>query len=160
MRATEATWQQVKNDYTAGSGSMRALAACYGISPSTLTKRAVRQHWAAQRTLASSAVDTALVTTMQQKTEAFVNKSAEATETFMTRITDSEATLENEDRRGIRLLSSALKDVVAVGRDTFGLGNRDEGNRCIVNLGFLRDYVPEAVRSEQPAAVADCVHLT
>jgi hypothetical protein len=61
----------------------------------------------------------------------------------LTRVSESEAILEREDRKGLRLLASTLKDVVAVGRDSYGLGGRDDGqNRCDVNLAFLQSYEP------------------
>ena len=150
-RPTLELWSAIKADYLIGRGSMRTLAARYGVSSSSLMKRARRERWAANRTLAAATVDTTVVATMQQRAADFVDRSAEATQTFMARIADSEASLQNEDRQGLRLLASTLKDVVAVGRDTFGLGNRDEGKHCIVNLGFLQDYSPE-----KEISAADC----
>jgi hypothetical protein len=44
--------------------------------------------------------------------------------------------------------ASTLKDVVAVGRDTYNLGGPDAGHHCIVNLGFLADYKPEPIPSK------------
>jgi hypothetical protein len=88
-------------------------------------KRARREKWTANRTLASHSADAAVVTTMQQRAEDFVNRSAEQTDRFLTRVSESEAILQPEDTVALRQVVGAFKDVVAVGRDTFGLGNRD-----------------------------------
>ena len=140
---TQETWSSIKTDYVIGKGSLRALAARYALSPSTVMKRAGREHWTANRALAVSTTDATMVATMAQRAEAFVNRSAEQTDRFLTRVSESEAALETEDRQGLRLLASTLKDVVAVGRDTYNLGSRDEGGHCLVNLGFLASYIPE-----------------
>ena len=41
-----------------------------------------------------------MVTTMQQRAEAFVNRTAELTDNFVTRVSESEAILEPENREG------------------------------------------------------------
>lgn len=72
-----------------------------------------------------------------------MHRSAEQTDTFMNRTSESEKVLEPEDRKGLRLSASTLKDVVAVGRDTYQLSSRDEGQmRCLVNLAFLQSFEP------------------
>lgn len=79
-----------------------------------------------------------------------MHRSAEQTDRFLTRVSESEKILEPAERKGLRLLASTLKDVVAVGRDAYQLGSRDEGqNQCIVNLAFLQEY-----ESEVPLVVA------
>jgi hypothetical protein len=94
--------------------------------------------------LAARAVDSEVVATMQQRAENFVNRSAEQTDRLLTRVSQSEAILVPEDRVGLRQVVWAFKDIVHVGRETFQLGNRDDGqSRCIVNLGFLQEYRPE-----------------
>jgi hypothetical protein len=105
-------------------------------------KRARREHWAANRTLATLSVDATVVATLQQRAEDFVNQSAHQTDRFLTRISESEETLQPDDRQGLRQLAATLKDVVAVGRDTYQLGNREDGQRCIVNLEFLQTFEP------------------
>ena len=74
-----------------------------------------------------------------------MNRTAEQTDRFLTRVSESEEALQTEDRQGLRQLAATLKDVVAVGRDTYQLASRDENRgRCIVNLDFLSNYVPES----------------
>jgi hypothetical protein len=136
---------------------MRALAARYGVSDSTLMKRAGREHWAANRALASTTTDATVVATLQQRAEAFVNRTAELTDNFVTRVSESEAALETEDRHGLRLLTSAFKDVVSVGRDTYQLGREDGQARCLVNLSFLQSYepvIPQLVPAISPYELA------
>jgi hypothetical protein len=150
-RATRELWSQIKADYLIGKGSMRALAADYNVSASTLMKKAVRERWAAQRELASSTADAALVTTLAQKAARFVDRSVEQTDRFLTRISESEALIGPEDRQGLRQLAATFKDVVAVGRDSLQLGDQDQGNNFIVNLGFLASYKPDARVPEDSA---------
>lgn len=45
-----ADWAKIKNEYINGSDSYRKLAKKHGVSPSTLTQRAIREKWAAART--------------------------------------------------------------------------------------------------------------
>jgi hypothetical protein len=124
--------------------SFRGMNATILYSPPPPVEPICRERWTAQRSLACRATDATVVATMAQRAEDFVHRSAEHTEKFLTRIAESESMLNPEDRQGLRQLAGALKDVVAVGRDTFQLGDRDDGqNRCIVNLAFLNDYEDE-----------------
>lgn len=79
---------------------------------------------------------------MQQRAEDFVHRSAEQTDRFLTRVSESEATLQPEDTAALRQVVGAFKDVVAVGRDTVNLGSRDGQNHCLVNLSFLQNFEP------------------
>jgi hypothetical protein len=142
-RATPHLWNMIKADYVAGHGSMRALADRYGVSESTLMKRAGREHWAASRAFTSSTVDATVVATMQQRAEDFVHRSAEQTDRFLTRVSESEKTLKSEDTVALRQVVGAFKDIVSVGRETYGLESRDDGRHCLVNLSFLQSYQPE-----------------
>jgi len=153
-RATPKTWAMIKASYLVGEGSLRALAARYGVSESTLMKRARREKWTAHRTLASTATDAVVVATMQQRAEDFVHRSALQTDRFLTRVAQSEETLKPEDTVALRQVVGAFKDVIQVGRETYGLESRDEGRNCLVNLSFLQNYRPEnslvAVALPQP----------
>lgn len=80
-----------------------------------------------------------MVTTLRERAQAFVYRSAEQTDKFPTRVSQSEAFLYPEDRVCLRQVVGALKDIVSVGRDTFQLGSPDdEQDRCIVDLGSYR----------------------
>jgi hypothetical protein len=142
-RATPQTWAMIKASYLVGEGSLRALAARYGVSESTTMKRAGREHWAAHRALASTQTDATVVATLQERAQNFVNRSAEQTDRFLTRVSESEAILTPEDRVGLRTLTGAFKDVVQIGRETYGLGNSDDERHCLVNLSFLQSYQPD-----------------
>ena len=83
-----------------------------------------------------------VVATLQERAQNFVNRSAEQTDRFLTRVSESEAILEPEDRVGLRQLTGAFKDVVQIGRETYGLGSSDDGRHCLVNLAFLQNYKP------------------
>jgi hypothetical protein len=82
---------------------------------------------------------------MKKRAEAFVNRIAEQSDNFRAKVAKSAAALELDDRQGLKQLTSALKDVSAVDRDTYGLSTNEGAAQCIVNLGVLRDYVPELV---------------
>ena len=140
----EAKWQLIKSSYIAGHGSLRQLAKQYSVSESTTMKRAAREHWTASARLNRSKVESEVTATMQQRAAGFVSRMADQSDSFLAKVAESGELLEPTDRQGLKQLTSALKDVSAVGRDTFQLGNRDdEQSRCIVNLGFLQSYVPE-----------------
>src|SRR5215203_1791425 len=139
--ATLELWTMVRAEYVAGRGSLRALAKQHGLSDSTVMKRAAREHWEARRRLSSSNLDAMVEATMQQRAEAFVRRIADETDALVSRLSESGEILQPEDRQGLRQLAATLKDISAVGRDTYQLGNSDDPKAaCIVNLGFLQGY--------------------
>jgi hypothetical protein len=108
-------------------------------------KRAARENWAAQARLHSGELEARVTATMQQRAEGFVKAVADQTDSLLVKVAESGDCLLPSDRQGLKQLTSALKDVSAVGRETYGLSRDDGGAKCIVNLGFLGDYVPEPV---------------
>ena len=131
----------IRAAYIAGKGSLRALAAEHGLSASTVMKRAAREHWEARRRLTSSDTEALVEASLAQRAEAFVKRVADQTDTFLTKIEGSADLVKPEDRQGLRLLASTLKDVNSIGRDTYQLGSREDAKaQCIVNLGFLSSY--------------------
>jgi hypothetical protein len=146
-------WMMIRADYVAGKGSLRSLAQEYRLSASTVMKRSMREHWEAKRTLTSSNTEAMVEASLQQRAEAFVKRVADQTDTLITKIQESGDLVQPEDRSGLRQLAATLKDVNAVGRETYQLGNREDGARCIVNLGFLGSFAEDPLLAADPASL-------
>ena len=151
--ATHEMWMMIRADYVAGKGSLRSLAQEYRLSASTVMKRSMREHWEAKRTLTSSNTEAMVEASLQQRAEAFVKRVADQTDTLITKIQESGDLVQPEDRSGLRQLAATLKDVNAVGRETYQLGNREDGARCIVNLGFLGSFAEDPLLAADPASL-------
>ena len=136
------TWLALKTDYMGGKGSLRALAAQYGVSATTVMHRSAREGWAAMRTASGSKVDAAVTATLQQRAERFVHKVADQTDKLVDRVSEHEAALQPDNPTALRTLSAAFKDIVAVGRDTYGLSRDDNTPHVLVNLEFLQQPPP------------------
>lgn len=140
-RPTLYKWSLIKADYIAGNGSLRFLAQQHSLSPSTVMKKAAREKWEAARSLTGSTTVAMVAATLQQRASDFVNRVADQTDKFVSKVAASEQSLEPQDRQGLRQLAAAMKDVVSVGRLNYKLDDgSDNRSQCIVNLEFLRDY--------------------
>ena len=65
-------WRKIKAEYISGKESQRALAEKYGVSRSTLIRRANKEHWTQKR----KAAETETEKKVQQKTAEIVSDNA------------------------------------------------------------------------------------
>ena len=113
-------WRKIKAEYISGKESQRALAEKYGVSRSTLIRRANKEHWTQKR----KAAETEAEKKVQQKTAEIVSDNAVLLERAKTgllrRIVDMIDKYPDTDaqtvkmKRGGALLTYSMKDIAAV----------------------------------------------
>ena len=75
-------WRKIKAEYISGRESQRALAEKYGVSRSTLIRRANKEHWTQKR----KAADTEAEKKVQEKTAEIVSDNAVLLERIKTKL--------------------------------------------------------------------------
>ena len=113
-------WRKIKAEYISGKESQRALAEKYGVSRSTLIRRANKEHWTQKR----KAAETETEKKVQQKTAEIVSDNAVLMERAKTGLLlrvvrmiedypDSSAAEIKRKQNGA-LLKYSMKDIAAV----------------------------------------------
>lgn len=109
-------WHRIKGEYVAGGISQRDLAKKYGLSWSTLQKRAAREHWAKARSAACAKV-----------VEKVVQKAAEKNADNATLAADIK-------RKGLLILDGLFDDFATVMAT-----ERRESKNGVTDIKRLRD---------------------
>lgn len=114
------SWRKIKAEYISGKSSQRALAEKYGVSRSTLIRRANKEHWTQKRKQAETETEKKV----QQKTAEIVSDNAvlieRAKTALLTRVVDMIEKYPNtgaqtvKTKRNGALLTYSLKDIATV----------------------------------------------
>ena len=117
---TGVNWRKIKAEYISGKESQRALAEKYGVSRSTLIRRANKEHWTQKR----KAADTEAEKKVQQKTAEIISDNAVLLERAKTgllrRVVDmienypSTSAAEVKTKQNGAILKYSMKDIAAV----------------------------------------------
>lgn len=135
-----ADWTKIKTDYITTKKSMRELAQEYGVSLSTLGKRASREGWAKRREhhenkvaakveekRAGRKADKILKLQLAaDRLEAHINRVLEDEEQFHRHLVSfgtKEIQHKKADTKAIRDMVAAVKDLTEVMRDVYGIPN-------------------------------------
>ena len=113
-------WRKIKAEYISGKESQRALAEKYGVSRSTLIRRANKEHWTQKR----KAAETEVEKKVQQKTAEIVSDNAVLVERIKTGLLQrligmleaypDKNAAEIKRKEGGALLIYRMKDIAAV----------------------------------------------
>ena len=117
---TGVNWRKIKAEYISGKESQRALAEKYGVSRSTLIRRANKEHWTQKR----KAADTEAEKKVQQKTAEIIADNAVLLERAKTgllrRVVDmienypATSAAEVKTKQNGAILKYSMKDIAAV----------------------------------------------
>ena len=110
-------WNRIRADYVSGGSSLRKLAKEYGISNSTIEKRAAREAWARKRKAAQGKV-----------VENVVRKTAE-------KAADNATLAADIRRKGLEILNNLFDDF----RTVNATEHRDYQGMKITDIKRLRD---------------------
>ena len=117
---TGVNWRKIKAEYISGKESQRALAEKYGVSRSTLIRRANKEHWTQKR----RETETEAERKVQQKTAEIVSDNAvlieQAKTALLRRVVGmiekypDTGAQEVKTKRNGSILKYSLKDIAAV----------------------------------------------
>lgn len=117
---TGVNWRKIKAEYISGKESQRALAEKYGVSRSTLIRRANKEHWTQKR----KAADAEAEKKVQQKTAEIIADNAVLLERAKTgllrRVVDmienypATSAAEVKTKQNGAILKYSMKDIAAV----------------------------------------------
>lgn len=102
-------WKQIKAEYIAGGTSYRKLCEKYGVSRTTLQRKAKDEKWLELRSQAEAKTETKIIDTVGKKEAARLNKINAVTDKLLDKI--STIIDKVDDTQGIKHISSALKDI-------------------------------------------------
>ena len=105
-------WKKIKAEYIRGRTSYRKLAEKYGVSPSTLSKKAMIEKWADLRKETSKKADSKLADSVASQEAKRVDGIQTVADMLLQKITEG---VENGtlivDTQSIRHITSSLKDL-------------------------------------------------
>lgn len=102
-------WKQIKAEYIAGGTSYRKLCEKYGVSRTTLQKKAKDEKWVDLRSQAEAKAETKIIETVSKKEAARLNKIIDVTDKLLDKISTIIDMV--DDTQGIKHISSALRDI-------------------------------------------------
>ena len=152
--ADEITKQSVEADYISGRGSCAQLAKRYGLKPDTVSSWCKRGGWkrATQGAMASVAqrVEQALdkkAETLADRAGLFLERCAKESESWLDQVQQTKALVSPADVASVSQLIQAWKVPIAVGRQTYGLDQENQGTRVQVAV-FSKDGVEVIAKSQ------------
>lgn len=108
-------WIKIKTEYISGQGSYRSLSKKYGVSESTLTRKAISEAWKAEREAQRSEIE---AKTQQKAAEKISDSESEIlaiksrlTLTFYQQIEKRLQSVDEEDGQEFRRLVQNYKDM-------------------------------------------------
>lgn len=102
-------WKRIKAEYIAGGTSYRKLAKKYGVSPTTLTKVAIREGWTAARQHVDTKKTSKMIETISEKEAKKAVDVVDVANRLLDKITEMLGGVTTT--QDIRHLTSALKDI-------------------------------------------------
>lgn len=124
---TQAEWRKIRLEYMRGKTTYRALAEKYGISESTIRKRASKEAWRKKRDELGTKVEQKVLARMcDARAEEFLwiaranDRLGEALDNMLDFV-KSQPPGKYEDMRGVESLSKAIAQVVETKRDLYNL---------------------------------------
>jgi len=124
---TQAEWRKIRVEYLRGKTTYRALAEKYGISESTIRKRASKEGWRKKRDELGTKVEQKVLARMcDARAEEFLwiaranDRLGEALDNMLDFV-KSQPPGKYEDMRGVESLSKAIAQVVQTKRDLYNL---------------------------------------
>ena len=114
-------WKRIKAEYIAGGTSYRKLVEKYGVKLSALRSVAEREKWVELKAQAQHKTDTKIVDTVSDKEADKATKIIETADKLLDKI--SELIDKVHDTKGIKNISSALKDIKEIKGIKFGTRN-------------------------------------
>lgn len=102
-------WKQIKAEYIAGGTSYRKLCEKYGVSRTTLQRKAKDEKWCELRSQAEAKTETKIIESVSDKEADKVNRIISVADKVLAKI---EYVLEYvQDTQSIKHITSALKDL-------------------------------------------------
>ena len=124
---TQAEWRKIRLEYVKGKTTYKALAEKYGISESTIRKRASKEGWRKKRDEVGTKVEQKIIARMcDARAEEFLwiaranDRLGEALDNMLDFV-KSQPPGKYEDMRGVESLSKAIAQVVQTKRDLYNL---------------------------------------
>lgn len=124
---TQAEWRKIRLEYVKGKTTYKALAEKYGISESTIRKRASKEGWRKKRDELGTKVEQKVLARMcDARAEEFLwiaranDRLGEALDNMLDFV-KSQPPGKYEDMRGVESLSKAIAQVVQTKRDLYNL---------------------------------------
>lgn len=124
---TQAEWRKIRLEYVKGKSTYKALAEKYGISESTIRKRASKEAWRKKRDELGTKVEQKVLARMcDARAEEFLwiaranDRLGEALDNMLDFV-KSQPPGKYEDMRGVESLSKAIAQVVQTKRDLYNL---------------------------------------
>jgi uncharacterized protein YjcR len=148
-------WEKIKSDYVTGRMTMRELAEKYGVSLSTLGKRASREGWAQRREHHNNKVAAKVeekragrkaekilrlqeaADRMQQHIDK-VLADEEQFHRYLVSFGTKEVIHKKADTKAIKDMTSALKDLTDIIRDVYGMPAADLKHRMKMDKEKLK----------------------
>ena len=124
---TQAEWRKIRLEYVKGKTTYKALAEKYGISESTIRKRASKEAWRKKRDEVGTNIEQKVLARMcDARAEEFLwiaranDRLGEALDNMLDFV-KSQPPGKYEDMRGVESLSKAIAQVVQTKRDLYNL---------------------------------------
>jgi len=124
---TQAEWRKIRLEYVKGKTTYKALAEKYGISESTIRKRASKEGWRKKRDELGTKVEQKVLARMcDARAKEFLwiaranDRLGEALDNMLDFV-KSQPPGKYEDMRGVESLSKAIAQVVQTKRDLYNL---------------------------------------
>ena len=140
-------WKKIKAEYIRGRTSYRKLAEKYGVSPSTLSKKAMMEKWADLRKETSKKADTKIADSVASQEAKRVDGIQTVADMLLQKITEG---VENGtlivDTQSIRHITSSLKDL----RDIKGYKSELDMQEQMARIEKLRkDATKDNISTEE-----------
>lgn len=140
-------WLAIKTAYLTSEDSFRKLAERFAVSFHTLAKRAKRERWAYEKatigdavatTMATAAIESAMDRGKQVGLTAasLVERIIRETEKWLNRI-EARANAGSLDVAELRSLVVAWREIIEVGRESFGLDSDEQHPKTLVQVQCL-----------------------
>ena len=113
-------WNTIKAEYIAGGTSYRKLCAKYGVSRTTLQRKAKDENWIDLRSQAEAKTETNMINAIGRSEAKKAIKIEDCADKLLDRIAEVIPLI--EDTQGIKHIASALKDI----KDIEGLKSADD----------------------------------
>ena len=105
-----ADWKRIKAEYLAGGTSYRKLAEKYGVSPTTLTKVAIREGWVEARHQAEIKKTSRIIDSVSEKEAKKAVDIIDVADKLLDKMSELMETMV-VDTQSFKQLTSALKDL-------------------------------------------------
>lgn len=128
-------WDAVKVEYITGNKSLRQLAKDHDVSYPTLSQRAAREGWYADKKQNRSEVVAKSVEKINDERIGNVEKLLEATQKALDKVVEMIDNCDLDEPRDLKQLTSALKDI----RDIL-ITDADKSETVKVIIGACEDY--------------------